>query len=105
MNNQGQLGFAFFVVAAIFILALFALISPFNEQLDNNRGGTGLNTGLNCPGTPTHDATDYQNDTDFEKLVRRPTCFVTGISMVWFVGAFLISTAVWVVGNWRKTRK
>ena len=59
-------------------------------------------TALNCPGTPGHDAVDYANDTDFEKLVRRPTCFVTGISMVWFVGAFIIAVIVWLVKNWRR---
>ncbi len=101
MNNKGQVGLVFLVVFFVIALVAFSTIDPFKEQLDNNRDGTGKNTGLNCPGTPNHDATDYGNDTKFEKLVRRPTCFVTGISMVWFIGAVLIAGVVWVVRNWR----
>ena len=39
-----------------------------------------------------------------EKLTRRPTCFVTGISMVYFIFAYLIGLATWVVSNWRKIK-
>lgn len=104
MNKRGVfgVGMALLIVAFVIILALFATIDPLTENLDSSRDGTGLNTGLNCPGTPNHNAADYSNDTDFEKLVRRPTCFVTGISMVWFVFAVLLATTVWVVSNWRR---
>lgn len=101
MNSKAQLGFAFLIVGFVIAITLFATIEPFKEQLDTNRN----QSSMNCPGTPGFDSTDYNNDTDFEKLVRRPTCFVTGISMVWFVGAVLIATAMWVVRNWRKTRR
>lgn len=109
MNKKGRgatTGFIFALIGFIFILTLFGLIEPFKEQLETNRDGTtgGDNTGLNCPDTPNHNPEDYANDTTLEKLTRRPTCFVTGISMVWFVGSFLIATAVWVVGNWRKVK-
>ncbi len=104
MNNRGQLGFAFLIVGLLLTITLFGLIDPLKETLDDGRAGSGLNEGLNCPGVPTFDQVDYDNDTEFERLVRRPTCFVTGISMVWFVGVFLIATSVWVVKNWRKVR-
>lgn len=102
MNNKAQksltLGFIFVIVFFFYMLILFATIEPFKEQLDNNRNGTSLN----CPGTQGFDAVDYANDTEFQRRVRRPTCFVTGISMVWFVGAFLIGSAIWVIRNWGK---
>lgn len=103
MNDRAQsasIGAVLLVVGFILALALFSTIDPLKESLDNNRG----DSSLNCPGTPDHDPVDYGNDTDFEKLVRRPTCFVTGLSMVWFVSVFLIAVAIWIVKNWRGKR-
>ena len=98
--QKGTIGFVLMVIAFMFILVLFAIIEPFKEALDDTRG----TSSLNCPGTLNHNSTSYAEDNDFEKLVRRPTCFVTGISMLWFIGSFLIATISWVVVNWRKTR-
>ena len=101
MNNKGQkavIGISLLVVAFIFIITSFATIDPLKENLDISRN----NTALNCPGTPGFDQTDYDNDTDFERRVRRPTCFVTGISMVYFVGTFFIATLVWMIAQWRR---
>lgn len=96
-----MIGFALGMVLFLLIVVAFATIEPMKEQLDNTRN----QTSLNCPGTPGHDPIDYANDTSFERLVRRPTCFVTGISMVWFIGAFLIAAIVWVVSNWRRVKR
>lgn len=104
MNNKGLfgLGFAFLLVFFIIAMTTFAFIEPFKENLDTARGGSGINTDLNCPGTLTHNVADYENDTTFEKLVKRPTCFVTGNIMVLFVFAVLFVGITWVVKNWRK---
>ena len=101
MNGKGQksvLGMSLLVVAFVLILASFATIEPLKENLDDARD----NTSLNCPGTTGFNQTDYDDDTDFEKLVRRPTCFVTGMTLVYFIGAFFIGVIVWVVANWRR---
>ena len=97
-QKSGVFGFALLVVALIFILALFALIDPFKEFLDTARD----NDSLNCPGTTGFNQTDYDDDNTLQKLTRRPTCFVTGMTMVYFIGAFLIGTIAWVIKNWRK---
>lgn len=108
MNKQAQIrftfGFALVLVVFVLTLVLFSLIDPFKETLDDARDGNSLNTGLNCPNTPNFDLNDYENDTDFERLVRRPTCFVTGISMVYFIFAFLISSVIWAAVNWGKLK-
>ncbi len=96
--GKSVFGFALIVLGFVFFLGVLALIDPFKESLDNARD----TTSLNCPGTTGFDQTDYDNDTRVEKLTRRPTCFVTGISMVYFVGSFLIGIVVWLVTNWRK---
>lgn len=101
MGNQGQaLGFSLLMVGFVIALVLFSTIEPFKETLDITRN----QTALNCPGTPGFDQTDFNNDTDFEHLVRTPTCFVTGVSMVWFIGAVLLATISWLVLNFRKVK-
>lgn len=101
MNKKGQTymvkGFALLAMLMIFFLALFGLINPFKVTLDNARGGDTLN----CPGTPDFNQTSYDAQNPTQKIVYRPTCFVTGISMVWFVGAFLIAGFVWLARNWK----
>ncbi len=96
--QRGTLGFAFLLVAFFLMLALFATIEPFKESLDTIRDGDSLN----CPGTLTFNQSDYDDDTEFERLVRRPTCFATGISMVYFIVSFLAALAVWVISQWRR---
>ncbi len=103
MNNKGQsllIGSSLLIVLFLLIVTAFAFIEPLKESLDNIRGSTALN----CPGTPNHNSTAYVEDTSFQKLVRRPTCAVTGFSMVWFIGAFLVAAFVWVSRNWRRTK-
>ena len=96
--QKGVFGFALLAVLFVFVLALFSTIDPFKEFLDTARD----NDSLNCPGTTGFDQTDYDDDNTLEKLTRRPTCFVTGISMVYFIGAFLIAAITWTIKNWRK---
>ena len=104
MNKLGQMGgargFALLMVFFVLIIGVFVTIDPFKESLDEVRG----NINLNCPGTPNHDVADYNNDTDFEKFVRRPTCFVTGITMIYFIFSFLVAAIVWLGVNWSKTK-
>ncbi len=104
MNSRGQqavIGFALLIALLVFILALFAIINPLKEGLDDARD----TTSLNCPGTTTFNQTAYDEDDKFDRLTRRPTCFVTGMTMVYFVGAFLIASFVWMFKNWRKLSK
>lgn len=100
MNKRGKTfvvkGFALVTVFMLLVLALFALIQPFKENLDNSRGSTSLN----CPGTPGFNQTAYNNQSTYQKLNVRGTCFVTGISFVWFIGAFLVAAVVWLFRNW-----
>ncbi|KKN69580.1 hypothetical protein LCGC14_0438830 [marine sediment metagenome] len=101
MNKRGQkavFGFSLLIVLFLLIIAAFATIEPFKETLDDVRD----TTSLNCPGTLTFNQTDYDDDNSLEKLTRRPTCFVTGISMVYFIGAFVIASIMWLTTNWRK---
>lgn len=104
MNKKGRgavFGFALLTVLFILIITVFATIPVFKETLDDVRD----TTSLNCPGTSSFDQTDYDNDTKVEKLTRRPVCFVTGFSMVYFVGSFIISAFVWLVTNWRRVTR
>ena len=106
MNNKGQMmGFALLIAAFLFILSAFALITIFKDTLDDARD----TTSLNCRGTPTFNQTAFDQDTAnssaLAKLTRRPTCFVTGISMVWFELAFLFAVVIWLTNNWTKKRR
>lgn len=98
MNKSGQLWLGFALVFFLLVLTAFSTIEPLKETLDNVRG----NTGLNCPNTPTFNQTSYDLNSSTEKLTYRPTCFVTGISLVWFIGFILIAGVIWVYNHWRK---
>jgi len=104
MNNKGQqflVGFVLIMVAFVLILTAFAIIDILKETLDDARG----DENINCPGTPNFNETAYDADNDFNQLVRRPTCFVTGVSMVWLIGGFLIAVVAWVGLNFRKAKR
>ncbi len=106
MNSRGQvIGFILLIAAFLFILTAFALIPIFKDTLDDARD----TTSLNCRGTPSFNETAFQEDTDnssaLGRLARRPTCFITGIGMVWFMLAFLFAVATWLIRNWVKKRR
>lgn len=109
MNNKKAqttnitFGFALITVFIFLLLVNFATIDVFKESLDEIRG----TSSLNCPGTPDFNRTAFVEDetSDLNKLTRRPTCFVTGLTMVWFIGAFTIASSVWVIVQWRKIAK
>lgn len=102
MNRKAQLvSFSLILIAFLLTLTVFALIPVFKETLDDSRG----NSNLNCPGTPEFNVTQYDEDGDFNQLVRRPTCFTTGIYMVYFIMAFLIAVVSWVALNFRKGKR
>ncbi len=106
INNRGQLmGFALLIAAFLFIITALALIPIFKDTLDDARD----TTSLNCIGTPGFNETAFQEDTTnssvLAKLTRRPTCFVTGIGMVWFISAFVFAVFVWLANNWTKKRR
>ena len=101
--KQGQaalIGMALIMVLFVLVITAFAMIEPFKETLDNTRN----TTALNCPDVTGFNQTAYDEDSDFNQLVRRPTCFVTGVSMVWFIFAFLAAAVAWVVHNWRRVK-
>ncbi|KKN59065.1 hypothetical protein LCGC14_0546200 [marine sediment metagenome] len=104
MNKKGQkstIGFALLTVFLILTLALVATIDPFKETFDEARG----NAFLNCPGTPNFNQSDFDDDDKFDKLNKRPVCFVTGIGMVWFIGAFFLASIMWLVRNWTGVKR
>ena len=106
MNKKADssvLGFALLIVAFVFILVILSTIEPFKESLDDVRD----TSSLNCQGTTNFNQTAFDNDESNEiaKLTRRPTCFITGISMLYFVGTFIVAVFSWVVRNWLKLRK
>lgn len=103
MNVKGQkgiFGFALLTVLFVFVIVAFVTIEPFKENLTDARD----TTSLNCRGMPNFNETAYSDDegNKIAKLTRRPTCFITGISMVWFIGAFIIAAFSWLIRNWRK---
>lgn len=104
MNNKGQIrfaiGMAILTAAFVFIIALFVTIDPLKESLDNIRG----TSSLNCPGTPGFNQSDFDDDTNFQQLGKRSTCFVTGLTMVWLMVSFLVALFVWVFKNWTGTK-
>lgn len=99
--GKGVFGFALLMLVFLFIITVFVTIEPLKEALDDVRD----TTSLNCPGTSSFNQTDYDDDTRVEKLTRRPVCFVTGFSMVYFIGSFIIAVFVWLVTNWRRVTR
>lgn len=100
MNKKGTMavkGFALLTAFFIFIIGLFATIEPLKEALDNARDGDALN----CPGTSNFNQTAYDAQTDSEQMQKRPVCFATGITFVYFMGSFLIAALVWLSRNWK----
>ena len=97
----GMVGFALLTVFFVFTLVLAATIDPFKEVFDEARG----NAFLNCPGTPDFNQSDFDDDDQFDKLNKRPVCFVTGIGMVWFIGAFFLASTMWLVRNWMGVKR
>lgn len=93
MNNNGQIWMAYLMIFFIIVITLFSLIPAWVEGLNLARGSK---SGLNCPGTPDFNSTNYNDDTTAQKLIRRPPCFVSGISMIYFTAAILIVSAMWV---------
>lgn len=100
MNRKGgfTLGSALLLILFILVISAFALIEVFKESLDGARGSAHLN----CPGVPDFNQTDYDLQDSRERLTKRPSCFVTGISMLWFISTFVIAAIVWTVNNWRR---
>ncbi len=104
MNKKGQIvGAALLLAVFVFSLVLFSTIDPLKENLDTARD----NTELNCRGTPGFNETAFDNDetSKLNKLTRRPTCFVTGLTMVYFIFSFLITMIVWLARNWTRKRR
>jgi len=99
--QKGVLGFALLAILFVLAIAAFATIEPFKETLDNARNSTSLN----CPGTAGFNQTDYDDDSTFERLVKRPTCFITGLGLVYFIFAFLIAAVTWMTSNWRRIKQ
>lgn len=102
-DRKGQFmlkGFAFLMFFFVIYVVAAGLIPVLNENLNAARD----NTDLNCPGTAGFNQTDFDDDTDLQKLVRRPTCFATGLTTVYFFGAVMIAATMWVVAQWRKKK-
>lgn len=102
MNNKAQksgvLGFALIALVFLFFLTLFATLEPMKEFLNEARD----NDSLNCKGTVGFNQTAFDEQTSFEKLVRRPTCAVTGFIVVYFFGTFMIASVVWLYNQWQR---
>lgn len=101
MNNKGQVWALILFVGFLFILTCFALIEVFKDNLDSARDSDSLN----CPDVAGFNQTAFDQQNATERLTFRTTCFVTGISMVWFVLAFVFAVVVWVTSNIKKSRR
>ncbi len=104
MNSKGQMvGFALLTAVFVLILVAFVTIEPLKENLDTARDSTALN----CRGTTNFNQTAFDDDEDntIAKLTRRPTCFITGLTMVWFIFAYMIAVIAWLANNWVKKRR
>jgi len=104
MNSKGQMvGFALLTAVFVLILVAFVTIEPLKENLDDARD----TSALNCRGTTNFNQTAFDNDetSKLNKLTRRPTCFVTGLTMVYFIFSFLITMIVWLARNWTRKRR
>ena len=105
MNNKAQksgvLGFALVALVFVFFMTLFATLEPFKEFLDTARG----DPALNCKGTPNFNQTLFDEDNEFNRLIKRPTCAATGFIVVYFFGSFMIATIIWMYDNWRRITK
>ena len=101
MNSKGQVWAVLLFVGFLFMIALFATIEPLKESLNVIRGGDNLN----CLDTSDFNQTAYNNQSRLEQLAKRPTCFATGLTMVWFLLSFMFATAIWIVDNVRKSIK
>ena len=101
MNSKGQVWAIIIFIGFLFLITSFVTIGPLKESLDEIRDAEDLN----CLGVLDFNQTAFDSQTTFERFIYRPTCFVTGISMVWFIGAFGIAVVIWVVDNVRKSRR
>lgn len=104
MNKKAQktiIGFGLLIVVFALIITAFATVEPLKETLTSARNSIALN----CIGTDGFNQTAFNEDTTFERLVRRPTCFVTGLSLVYFIGTVLIASIAWLANSWRKTTR
>jgi hypothetical protein len=100
MNNKSQTFALFIFIGLLFIVVSFVFIDPFKESLDVIRGGTSLN----CIGTSDFNATSYNEQDTLEQLTKRPTCFISGISMVWFLFAWMFAVVIWVNAQIRRKK-
>ncbi len=104
INKRGQMvGFGLLTAVFVFLLIAFVTIDPLKENLDTARDSTSLN----CRGTTGFNQTAFDDDTDntILRLTRRPTCFITGLTMVWFVGTYIFAVVAWLARNWTKKRR
>ncbi len=99
-GRGGAIGFALLTVFLLITITLVVTIDPLKEVLDEVRG----NSFLNCPGTPNFNQSDFDDDDRDDKLTKRPVCFVTGIGMVWFIGAYFLASIMWLVTNWTRSK-
>ena len=98
MNKKGSL-LVWIVLLFMLFLVLAITIEPLKEALNNNRNYA---SGLNCPGTSDFNSAAYNNQTGFEKLSLRSTCFATGLGLVYFIGTIGISIMIWVYTKYKK---
>ncbi len=97
-NKQGQVWAVFIIIGIFLMIVLFSTIDIWKESLDTAR----QRDNLNCRDVDDFDEVAYENQTDSEKLSKRPTCFVTGISMFWFMAAYIFAVIVWIVKQTRR---
>ena len=103
MNNKGinsVMGFSLVLLVFLFLVTMLATWEPLKETFNTARG----TSSLNCRDTVNFNQTAYDLDTgnEIKTLTRRPTCFITGLGLVWYVGAFTLAVFAWLARNWRK---
>ncbi len=103
MNKKGissVMGFSLVILVFLFLITMLATWEPLKESFDNARS----NSALNCRDTTSFNQSAYDEDegNEINTLTRRPTCFITGLGPVWYIGAFTLASFAWLIRNWRK---
>ena len=98
MNKRGGYWLAWVTLSLVLLITLSATISPLMDSLNTTRQGTALN----CPDVSDFNSTRYDAQNSFEKLVYRPTCFVTGLSILYWVFSVLIAIVMFAYSGAKK---
>lgn len=99
-RGRFEVGIVFAMIFVMIAMTSFSFIEPLRESLNTIRGGDNLN----CQGVSDFNQTAFDEQSELARNTNRPTCFVTGLTIIYLIGSVLIFGVIWVVDNWRKRR-